>query len=371
MRRIFVIAVVTCAAGMVAHARPRLTTVPGVTISTYAEHLNDPRGLAFNPQGDLYVAEAGSGGASESTIGLCDQVLSIGPIVGGATGRVIQVTPSGGTNVVIDGLPSSEARPDVGGDKQGAAAVAFVGQQMFTLVSGGGCSHGHADLLANNGILATDRFGTTRLADLSAWLIANPGPKGLESPRSPDYEPDGTWYSMLVDQGRLLALEPNHGQLISVHPQTGAVQLVSDLFGRFGDHTYSSMAIDRGDLYIGTLGQIVWNPAPPVPDFVNSFAAGIYRLGRNGSAEQVATGLHAVLGIAFDAAHRLYAIQSPIFLPGTGSFVRVDPDGTIVPIVTGLDFPSAVVRGPDGAFYISDCGFHCNPGAGRVLRVTF
>jgi hypothetical protein len=341
----------------------------GVTITPYATGLDDPRGMVFGPDGGLYVAEAGSGGANESTVGLCQQVPAIGPIVGGSTGRVVRVAPDGSQSVILDGLPSSEARPDVGGDKQGAAAVEFVGQQMFTLISGGGCSHGHSSPAEHNKIIAS-RHGTNgQLADLSTWLIANPGPKGAEVPLSPDYEPDGTWYSMMFDRGRLLTLEPNHGLLVSVHPETGAIALAKDLYSTFGDHTYTSMAIDSENLYIGTLGRIVIDPGTGVPDFVNSFAASIYRLAPNGGADEVYTGLHAVLGLAFDGQHRLYAIQSPIFMPGTGSLVRVDPDGTLVPILTGLDFPSSLLRGPDGALYMTVCGFHCKPGDGKVLRI--
>jgi hypothetical protein len=45
--------------------------------------------------------------------------------------------------------------------------------------------------------------------------------------------------------------------------------------------------------------------------------------------------------------------------------------------VTGLAFPTALVAGRDGAFYISNCGYHCDDQAtgasleaGQVLRVS-
>src|SRR6185503_15022178 len=99
---------------------------------------------------------------------------------------------------------SAEASPLIGGDKQGISDVAFFGNHLIALNSGAGCSHAHAE--ANNGILAVHRNGSTSMiADLSAWLLANPGAKGAEEPRSPDYEPDGTWYSMVVDDERIYA----------------------------------------------------------------------------------------------------------------------------------------------------------------------
>ena len=337
-----------------------------------ATGLNDPRGLAFGPKGHLYVAEAGTGG-DESTVGLCDQVVPpVGPAVGGNSGRVIEIAIGSGFAVVADGLPSAAGQAAIGGDRQGVADVTFIGNHLLALVSGGGCSHGHADPAANNGIFNVTGDGVSRVADLSAWLLANPGAKGAETPRSPDYEPDGTWFSMTFEQGRLYAVEPNHGLLVSVQPQSGEVTLINDLFATLGDHTYTTLASDRGDLYVGTLGRIVFLPGmfPPVPDLGASFEAGVYRLSRNGDASLFADGLHAVVGLAFDSRHRLYALQSPIFVPGTGSLVRLGADGQWETILSGLTFPAGLTMGPDGALYFSECAFHCNAGDGRVLRVA-
>jgi hypothetical protein len=32
--------------------------------------------------------------------------------------------------------------------------------------------------------------------------------------------------------------------------------------------------------------------------------------------------------------------------------------------------PSALTAGPDEAFYVSECGYHCDPGQGRILRIA-
>ena len=369
--RVYVVGVAVGMAMWAGEAGLPLRATSDAIVTQVASGLNDPRGIVFGRQKNMYVAEAGIGGGALSTIGLCDQVSPpVGPVVGGTTGRVVEIV--GGVPVAVaDRLPSAEASPLVGGDKEGVSDVAVSGDDLLALVSGAGCSHGHAD--ANNGILKINGDGSaSMIADLSSWLLANPGAKGAEVPRNPDYEPDGTWYSMVVSEGRIYAVEPNHGLLVSVKPDTGDVSLVKDLFATFGDHTYTSLAVDRGNLYVGTLGQIAFQPGvfPPIPDFVNSFQAGIYRLSQNGQAVQVADGLHAVLGVAFDRQHRLYALQSPIFIPGTGSLVRIDEHGQLETLVSGLVFPSSLTRGPDDAFYISECGYHCSPGDGRILRVA-
>jgi hypothetical protein len=43
-------------------------------VSVFASGFNNPRGLKFGPDGNLYVAERGLGGAN-STVGQCAQVV--------------------------------------------------------------------------------------------------------------------------------------------------------------------------------------------------------------------------------------------------------------------------------------------------------
>src|SRR5512132_3510912 len=57
--------------------------------------LDNPRGIAFGPDGNLYVAEAGVGGTS-STAGSCPQnPFPIGPYTGGLTGKVSMINSAG------------------------------------------------------------------------------------------------------------------------------------------------------------------------------------------------------------------------------------------------------------------------------------
>jgi hypothetical protein len=66
------------------HAQPTPAAIAPASITTYARGLNDPRGLIFGPDAILYVAEAGGGGASSSTVGSCPQIEApVGPFLAG------------------------------------------------------------------------------------------------------------------------------------------------------------------------------------------------------------------------------------------------------------------------------------------------
>ncbi len=333
-----------------------------VSVSTVAGGLSDPRGLAFAPNGDLYVAEAWTAPGTLTTTN-CFQSI-IGPFTGGFTSRISRVRRGTRTpEVVAGGFASSSAAV---GDNFGLADLTFAGPHLLALSGGGGCSKGHPEAVSE--VVAVGRGGARRsLANLSAWILANPGQKGIEQFETPDYEPDGVWFGMGLHRGQLLAVKANHGLLVEIDPtgggddrKRGAVTLVADLFKRFGDNTYTSLASRGGDLYLGTYGR-----------FDNNFAGGIYRLSKRGG-EQIASGLTSVLGVAFDREGRLYAIQAPIFDGGglgLGSLVRINNDGSHSVLLSGLASPGSLTRGPDGALYIAQCSFHCAPGTGWISRV--
>src|SRR5579859_6459663 len=154
-----------------AQAPPQLSA----NATVFATGLNNPRGLRFGPDGNLYVAEAGLGGTN-STIGQCQQVPGPpgpGPVTGGFTSRISKISSDGTRTTVIDHLPSSITNPTVGSQITGVADIQFIDGTLYGMEGGAGCSHGL--LHTNNTIFRVNSDGTrTNIANLSAFLKAHP-----------------------------------------------------------------------------------------------------------------------------------------------------------------------------------------------------
>jgi hypothetical protein len=333
------------------------------TISLFASGFNNPRGLAFGPGGNLYVAEGGLGG-TDSTSGQCDQVIGpVGPYTGSTNdpvngGRVSMVTPGGVVSTVVDALPSSQTQPIPAPLISGVADVAFLHGKLYGLEAGAGCSHGVATV--PNGIFSVGPGNSwSMIADLSAFIQAHP----VAHPNPPDFEPDGTWYSMVAAKGAFYAVEPNHGEVDRVGTN-GSIRRIVDVSAHYG-HVVPTAIAHHGVFYVGNLGE--FDPGVPAGD------EHVYQLNPNGRIRVRASGLEKVVSLAFHGG-KLYALELSTSAagpdPATGAIVRVRAGRPAKTIVSGLMFPTGMAIGRDGAFYVSENGFGFPAGAGTVVRIT-
>jgi glucose/arabinose dehydrogenase len=159
-------------------------------------------------------------------------------------------------------------------------------------------------------------------------------------------------------------LEANHGELDKVSPASGRIRRVLDISASRPHSTPTALARRGGHLYVGNLGSFP----------IQRGASVIFRVTLDGRHQRVvATGLTAVLGLAFDGHGRLYALETTTVdndfpQPQTGRVVRVTGHG-LVPVATGFSFPTGLTSGPDGHLYVSEHGYGGDPAAGRILRI--
>src|SRR5262249_41429433 len=201
---------------------------------------------------------------------------------------------------------------------------------------------------------------TTQVADLSAYLASHP----VDDP-SADFEPDGTWFSMAVRDGALYVVNANQGNVERVDLD-GTVTRILDGSSRLGHVVPTALASWTGRFFLGTLGTF--------PVFPGSQS--LWKLTAGGKLGKVADGLTTVLGVVVTKHGKIYVLET-MTMPGfpgpdqlgSGSVVQVKGDGSIVPVATGLSFPTDMALGPDNTLYVSNVGFGGGPGAGQIVTI--
>jgi hypothetical protein len=348
------------------------TPIDASTLTPYVTGLEGPRGLAFGPDGQLYVAEGGAGGTNSTGGTSCLQVPApIGPYTGGATARISRIDQQGQRTTLATGLPSAA---DAVGDIAGVADVAFLDGNLYALLAGGGCSHGNPT--QPNGIVKVNTAdGTWKyITNLSVFYAEHPA----AYPDSGDFEADGEPYSLIAVKGSLFSIEANHGQLVRTTPR-GANRLVADISSHLGHIVPTGVAEANGNFYVTNLGQFPITPAWEKlitfsRDVVFSDATLGFATDPGGFRLAAArAGLSGAVSLKFGPDGLLYILElstaAATPTPGTGKVVRLDRDGTLEDVITGLTVPTGMTFGPDQALYISNFGA-APTGAGQILRVV-
>jgi glucose/arabinose dehydrogenase len=337
------------------------------TFTVIASNLDNPRGLTFAPNGDLYVTEAGKGGA-----GPCFMGPEGGEVCYGTSGAVTRVS-NGTQERIVTGLSSVAAND---GSNAGGPHDVSMGPDgtIYVLMGLGG----------NPSILGPT--GTLQMADDLGQLIT--------------VTESGNWGSVVNVSGYEASNNPDGGE-IDTNPfdlvtQSDGSHLVADAGGNDLLHinasgTISTLAVFATRLITFPPGGSTMIPMQAVPTAVTVGSDGAYYVGQltgfpfpPGGANvyrvvpgQITptvfmTGFTNIVDLAFGADGSLYVLEMAAngLLSGdpTGAIVRVTPGGSRQIVASeGLTAPVALTVGPDHALYVSNMAIFA--GAGQVVRV--
>ena len=313
---------------------PPASATPGAAeaVTVVAAGLTNPRGFAFAPDGSLTVAIAGQPGPN----------AGVAHIEGGC--------PS----FTAEGLPAYRI---AFGGVTGVADVAYLGEQLYVLVSGGDID---GDGMPN-GLYRLDGTGGVELiANISAFIRDNPV---VEKPG--DYDTDGQPYAMLAMDDAFWVTEGNSNQLLRVGLD-GSVSRVADL-SRGHPIPTGIAPSPGGGAYVGYFSHAPYEEG----------GAKVVVVERNGTVSDVWTGLTLITALAIGPDGALYALEMATghgddpqaIAPSTGRVVRMAGAEIGEPVVTGLALPTAMDFGPDGALYVSSPAFGADDGQGTILRI--
>jgi hypothetical protein len=322
------------------------------TITQVVGGLHSPRGLAFSPGGQLFVAQAGDETVGGSIIEILNPMARL-PLV----------------RTIVSGL-ANIGDPDEG-EFLGASGISVFGNGVTFEQQTGDPAFGN--LLKVNYRRQVQTLVNVGSFDYD-WTADH---VFLFPPQFPDANP----YGMLVVPGHVYVTDAGANTLEEVMPD-GSISVLAFFPNTVFSDATPTCACQGPDgfLYIGTLAL--------VDSLFLGPSAKVYRVNPadanlpepwNTPMTEWASGVWPINGCTFGPDGNFYASQ---LFTNPGSFLNGEPpDGDVVKIpfnspsthtfLTGgvLSFTGGVAVGPNGVVYVAD-GTAYVPGGGRILRIS-
>jgi hypothetical protein len=359
------IAAIAAAPSAQAHSKPAPST-PTVV----ASGLDNPRGIALAKNGDIWVAEAGRGGAGPCFPG------EGGPDACFGNSGAFTLVHNGVQKRVVSGLPSLGDK-GTGDNALGASDIIANGKHVTALIGAGSTP----ELRASGGS-ASALFG---------WMVKIDPWKGTLRPfvdllqYEADHNPDNgavdsDIYGLAERHGGFVVADAGGNDVLGVdfHKQISTlgvfpdVQVLAPPFLMLPPGTMipmqavpTSVALRPRDPNI-YVGQLTGFPFPPG-------AANVWVIKPDGSTAPYLTGFTNIVDIAWGPKGSLYVLEIAAnglasTDPATGALIRVWPNGTRTTVASaGLVNPTGVAIARDGTVYVTNYG--TSAGKGTVLNL--
>lgn len=346
-----------------------LTSSSPVTV--VASGLDNPRNLAWGPDGHLLVAEAGI------TPSLCESTGSTTKYCYGLTGEISDI--SSGTPVpIVTGLASIINSEE---EVLGADGLAYVHGQLYTTVTQspevvppGLPADLTTELETQYGALLNETDGRIR-------VVANPGNVDYYWSQahqslgaSPTDFPAANPYGLTPKPGGGFYLVDSGSNTLDSVDRRGNVHVLA-----FIPHTSAGTDAVPTCVAVGPEGSVYIGE---ITGFGNSAtAANVYRYEpRNGSLTVWQSGFSAINGCGFAANGDFYVteLDTTGFPPAgnpDGAVIQISHNGTRTVLGAGQLFaPGGFLADPDGSIYVSNHSLMWPPGTGsstggEVVRI--
>ncbi|CAN5367850.1 hypothetical protein BH09CHL1_BH09CHL1_14560 [soil metagenome] len=335
-----------------AGAPPAVSIPNGCTV--VASGLYNPRYVAVDADGSVYVTEAGHSGDTPifATPGAGTPVAADPVTTAGTSGQVTKIAADGTQSVLTTGLSSITFGTEV----VGPAGIAISNGKIYVATGGPGpMTPAVAPIAGANSIISIDPATgeATVLSDIGAYEVStNPDPNAIDSDLyGLSAGADGSLY--VADAGGNVVYKVNAADgtfaPLAVIPGLAMEGFSNPLRGGAAEIDpvpTSVYAAADGTVYVGLL-----SGAPFAPG-----TAKVQAIAADGTVSDFVNGLTTVVDVTASPNGTLYASQLSTNFTGAagpepGQIVRLNADGTSTPVAGGLFLLNGIAFDTDGSFY--------------------